>query len=56
MNLFLKSHEIGILDADVYGPSIPRMMALRGQPELNKRMVGIITSSHLYLFDFVLSI
>jgi len=25
---------IGLLDADIYGPSIPRMMALSGQPEI----------------------
>ena len=29
---------MGLLDADVYGPSIPRMMNLSGQPELSKRM------------------
>lgn len=29
---------VGLLDADVYGPSIPRMMNLSGQPELSKRI------------------
>ncbi|CAG2119815.1 unnamed protein product [Medioppia subpectinata] len=29
--------QIGILDADVFGPSIPLMMALDGQPEVTKR-------------------
>lgn len=28
---------IGLLDADVYGPSLPQMMNLSGQPEVNKR-------------------
>ncbi|XP_064649343.1 iron-sulfur cluster transfer protein NUBPL-like [Lineus longissimus] len=30
-----KTKTIGILDADVYGPSIPRLMNLNGEPELN---------------------
>lgn len=32
---------MGLLDADVYGPSIPRMMNLSGQPELSKRIIYI---------------
>ncbi|CAG2101376.1 unnamed protein product [Medioppia subpectinata] len=31
------SLQIGILDADVFGPSIPLMMALDGQPEVTKQ-------------------
>ena len=27
---------IGLLDADVYGPSIPTMMKLHGKPEVSK--------------------
>ena len=33
---------VGLLDADVYGPSIPKMMNLRGQPELNRRELPLI--------------
>jgi len=28
---------VGLLDADVYGPSIPLMMNLSGKPELSKQ-------------------
>jgi Mrp family chromosome partitioning ATPase len=34
--MMLQSLRIGLLDADIYGPSIPLMMNLRGQPELTK--------------------
>ena len=29
------SKVVGLLDVDVYGPSIPKMMNLRGNPELS---------------------
>ena len=37
-NCDVQGLSVGLLDADVYGPSIPQMMSLSGQPELSKRM------------------
>jgi ATP-binding protein involved in chromosome partitioning len=38
VNLALAFHEnglrVGILDADIYGPSMPRLLAIQGRPEL----------------------
>lgn len=36
VSLSVKGLNIGLLDADIYGPSIPKMMNLSGEPELNK--------------------
>ena len=36
-HFLLQSLQVGLLDADVFGPSIPRLMNLSGQPELTKR-------------------
>ncbi|XP_072221835.1 iron-sulfur cluster transfer protein NUBPL isoform X2 [Leuresthes tenuis] len=38
------SKSVGLLDADVYGPSIPKLMNLKGNPELtdNNRMIPLI--------------
>ncbi|RLW10016.1 hypothetical protein DV515_00002168 [Chloebia gouldiae] len=33
----LLAKEVGLLDADIYGPSIPKMMNLKGNPELTPR-------------------
>lgn len=49
---------VGLLDADIYGPSIPRMMGLKGKPEskdgkklLPKEKYGIRTMSIGYLVN-----
>ncbi|XP_075547609.1 NUBP iron-sulfur cluster assembly factor, mitochondrial isoform X4 [Dermacentor variabilis] len=36
-NQLLQRPTVGLLDADVYGPSIPRMMNLSGEPELTQQ-------------------
>uniref|UniRef100_A0A672TQB1 NUBP iron-sulfur cluster assembly factor, mitochondrial n=1 Tax=Strigops habroptila TaxID=2489341 RepID=A0A672TQB1_STRHB len=43
--------EVGLLDADVYGPSIPKMMNLKGNPELTPRAVIISTPQDVALLD-----
>lgn len=37
--------KVGLLDADVYGPSIPQLMNLHGRPETGKG-VGTYVFSH----------
>jgi len=35
----LQTKLVGLMDADVYGPSIPKMMNLKGPVQLNKRRI-----------------
>ena len=34
--VFQQNKKVGLLDADIYGPSIPKMMNLSGMPEITK--------------------
>uniref|UniRef100_A0A8C0GWX2 Iron-sulfur cluster transfer protein NUBPL n=1 Tax=Chelonoidis abingdonii TaxID=106734 RepID=A0A8C0GWX2_CHEAB len=36
-SIFIITKAVGLLDADVYGPSIPKMMNLKGNPELSPK-------------------
>ncbi|XP_017751400.1 PREDICTED: iron-sulfur protein NUBPL isoform X2 [Rhinopithecus bieti] len=45
------SKAIGLLDVDVYGPSIPKMMNLKGNPELSQKKMTIFTAG--YLLDYL---
>ncbi|XP_028394732.1 iron-sulfur protein NUBPL-like [Dendronephthya gigantea] len=53
-----KSKSVGLLDADIYGPSLPKMMNLHGNPEITKdnkmeplRNYGISCMSMGFLVD-----
>ncbi|KAI5102210.1 iron-sulfur protein NUBPL, partial [Silurus meridionalis] len=42
-----QSKAVGLLDADVYGPSVPKLMNLRGNPELtDSSHIKLITVEH----------
>ncbi|EAW65941.1 nucleotide binding protein-like, isoform CRA_a, partial [Homo sapiens] len=45
------SKAIGLLDVDVYGPSVPKMMNLKGNPELSQSAVIVSTPQDIALMD-----
>ncbi|GLK85951.1 Mrp/NBP35 family ATP-binding protein [Ancylobacter defluvii] len=36
--------KVGLLDADIYGPSVPRLMGLKGKPDVEGRMLQPMSS------------
>ncbi len=45
---------VGLLDADVYGPSIPQLMNLHGRPETGKGIETYVSTALDQLFGFML--
>lgn len=45
--------KVGLLDADVYGPSVPMMMKLHGKPEVSAG--GVMIALKTCAFSYVLT-
>lgn len=39
VSLAMQGHKVGLLDADVYGPNIPRMLGITEQPQIQEKKV-----------------
>ena len=37
ISLAKKKFNVGLLDADIYGPSIPKMLGIKEKPEVSKK-------------------
>ncbi len=47
-----RGHRVGLLDADVYGPSVPLMLGLSGKPEVEDKMLIPVEKFGLKIISF----
>lgn len=50
--LVQQGHKVGLLDADVYGPSVPLMLGLSGRPEMEQGMLVPVEKFGLKIISF----
>ena len=47
-----KGHKVGLLDADIYGPSVPLMLGVTAKPEIEEEMMIPVEKSGLKIISF----